>query len=539
MRRGLLAASFAAVILLALALRLPGLDVTPLHQDEGLNGWLTLRLLWWGRFEYLPTDNHGPLFYYLAALLSWLFGTSEVSLRLGPALAGSLLALSLVPVRRRFGSGGVLAAGALLAAAPGMVYFSRAAIHELLLVLASALLAASLARFALRPSRRWAAGCGAAAGACFATKETALISLGCLGAAALFAAVAWLASLPAPERAPRARALARAALANAPLALAVCALVIAVFFTSFFTRAEGLRDFFAAFAPWFEYGTSGRNQGKPFGYYWELLASTSGACRWLAAPAALLAAHRRDPLGLALAGWTAAAFLVYSWLPYKTPWCVLEIELPMLLLIGWAAGQALALALDAARAPAARALAALAFAAALSPLPWLLRESLDDLRERYDDPGRPYVYYHTQRSFYALLEDVLGAAAAAPGADGRGVCLVASESHDPALFYLYTRGWDPARVRQRDNPSPPRSWLEPAQIVISSKRHLHKVRRRLGELGAAWHEESYDTRPGFATTVLYRQELWDAYQAAGGRTGSRWPRPPVRDLPAPAEPEGD
>ena len=161
------------LLALGLWLRLTDLAIAPLHQDEGLNGWLTLALHWGGRFEYLPSDNHGPFLYYAGALVFGALGPSEPSLRLAPALAGALLPLALVPARRCFPGGGWLIAGLLLAIAPGLVYFSRAAIHEIHLVLFTALWAASLARFAARPTPGWAAACGAAAAGCFVTKETA------------------------------------------------------------------------------------------------------------------------------------------------------------------------------------------------------------------------------------------------------------------------------------------------------------------------------------------------------------------------------
>jgi uncharacterized protein (TIGR03663 family) len=124
--------AFAALLALGLWLRLTDLALAPLHQDEGLNGWLTLALHWWGRFEYLPSDNHGPSLYYAGALLFRALGPSDLSLRLAPALAGALLPLALLPARRWFPGGGLLIAGLLLAIAPGLVYFSRTAIHEIL-----------------------------------------------------------------------------------------------------------------------------------------------------------------------------------------------------------------------------------------------------------------------------------------------------------------------------------------------------------------------------------------------------------------------
>ncbi len=524
MRRIAASGGFVALLLLALWLRLPDLALSPLHQDEGLNAWLTLALHWGEPFQYQPNDNHGPLLFYVGALAFAALGVTEVSLRLPMALAGSLVLLALIPVRRCFAGGGWLVAGLFVAIAPGLVYFSRAAIHEIYLVLFTALWAAGLVRFAQCPTPGWAALCAAAAAACFVTKETALLTAACLALAALVAASAWLAALPRGARRASASSFARAGVRAAPIGCLVFAAVIVVFYTSFFTHAAGLRAFFEAFGPWIEYGATGRNQGKPFGYFWELMAASEGAYRWLALPALLLAGWRRDPFGLALAGWTLAAWLLYSAIPYKTPWCVLEIDLPVFLLIGWAAGQGFVAAYDARRRPAARAVAGLAFAIALAPAPGLLAQSLEDVRERYDDPARPYVYYHTQRSFFALLEDLFGVSDAAPAADGRGPRVVNSDAFDPVRWYVHSRGWAPERTRYRENPAPPLVWIEEAQIVITSVRHLAEIRELIAATGEPWHEESYPARPGAVTTVFYRQSLWDRHRAAGGRAASPWPR---------------
>jgi uncharacterized protein (TIGR03663 family) len=536
MRPSWQALALIGLVGLGLALRLPGLEQVPLHQDEGLNGWLTLALGWWGRFEYLPSDNHGPFLYYAGALVLEALGPSEFSLRLAPALAGALLPLALLPARRWFPGGGWLFAGLLLALAPGLVYFSRAAIHEIFLVLFSALLAASLVRFFAQPSRSGSAVCGAAAAGCFVTKETALLTMASLAIAALAGAAAWRTAQPHGERWPRLRVRSRDVARAAPAGILVFAALIILFYSSFFSHAAGVRDFFAAFEYWFGYGTTGRNQPKPFGYFWELMASTEGGFRWLALPAVGLALLRRDPAGLALAAWALAAFGIYSSIPYKTPWCVLQIDLPVFALIGWAGGHCLRALRDIRQPPLPRLAGGVALAAGSLFAVLLLLRSLADIRERYDDPARPYVYHHTQRSFFALLQDLFGVADAVPGADGHGPRIVNSEAPDPVRWYLYSRGWDLARERYRDNPGPPLDWLAQAEVVISSQRHLPMIRKTLPATGAVWHEERYPTRPGVETTVFYRQELWDRYQAAGGRAASPWPRPAV-DAPAPPVPE--
>ena len=169
-------------------------------------------------------------------------------------------------MRRSFAGGGALVAGLLVAIAPGLVYFSRSAIHEIYLALFTALWAVALVRFARRPTAGWAAACGAAAAGCFITKETALLTTACLAVGGLAGAAAGLAAWPRGERRARALALLRDAARATPAGVGVFAALLVVFYTSFFTHAAGLRDFFEAFGPWIDYGRTGRNQGKPFGY---------------------------------------------------------------------------------------------------------------------------------------------------------------------------------------------------------------------------------------------------------------------------------
>jgi uncharacterized protein (TIGR03663 family) len=561
---GRLALGLAAVVGLAAALRLPGLAEKPLHYDEGVNGWLTLRLYWWNLYRYDPSDYHGPLLYYANLLFFHLLGPSETALRAATALAGALLPLALLPARRFAGDAALVLAGCLLAVSPGMVYFSRTAIHEIWLVFATALWAAALARFAAAPGVRSAAAAAAAAALGFASKETALLTAGSLGAGA---ALAWLGGRPAvagaaaaglfggrtrrlepavgpaPQPAAavadlfggrtRRQALAawtlgarRAWLAGALVFLALVALL----FSSFLFHPRGVADFFAAYGPWTGYGLTGRNQAKAFGYYWRVMAATEGPWRWLALAAALFAAATRERLGLALAGWAGAAWLAYSALPYKTPWCVLEIDLPVACLVAWAGGRAAALARDARRGRAPRLAAAFALAACLAPAPWMVRQCLTD-RERFDDFRRPYIYYQTFAGFHDMLRDLFGTAEALAG-DGGGPRVVNVELEFPLSFYTLTRGWRPERTRYLER-APTRKELLGADLVLSGDRDRAAIDALLAASGGRWHREPYSNRPGLDAYVWYPEALWERYQQSGGRATSAWPRPARRPLPAP------
>jgi uncharacterized protein (TIGR03663 family) len=536
--------AFAVGLLLLLGaglwLRLCGLGDKPLHYDEGVNGRFTLELYWWNQYRYQPDDYHGPLLYYGNLLWFWLLGPGEVPLRMATAVSGALVPLALAPARRFTRDAGVLAAGLLLAVGPGLVYFSRTAIHEIHLVLFTAVWAVALARFAAAPGAGSAATAGLAAGLCFATKETALISAGCLGAGA---GLAWLGGVARDvpgetdlfggrSRAAALRAWTLEARRAWLVAAAVFAAVIAAFFSSFGSHGRGVADFFAAYGHWLGYGIGGRDQAHHVGYFATVAAATEGGARPLALAAAAWACATRQRLGLALAGWAGSALAVYSLLPYKTPWCVLQIDLPVFLLAGWGAGEAWRLARDRGRARSARAAAALAGAACLAPAPPLLAHSLADNRAHFDDASRPYVYHQTFAGFHEMLRDLFGAAEHAQARAPGGPRVVNVGLEFPLSFYTATRGWWPQRTLQLEQaPSPEQ--LEGVEIVLTDHTRLDAMRSAALAAGGAWHEERYFHRPGIYAFALYRRELWERYRAAGGRASSPWPRPPLRPLPAP------
>ncbi len=97
---------FTAIWLLAVILRINELDIRPFHVDEAVNGLITGNLLAEGSYTYNPGDYHGPVLYYLTLPLLKLAGIDRISdisesmLRLLPALAGSMLVLLLIPLRR-------------------------------------------------------------------------------------------------------------------------------------------------------------------------------------------------------------------------------------------------------------------------------------------------------------------------------------------------------------------------------------------------------------------------------------------------------
>jgi uncharacterized protein (TIGR03663 family) len=128
----------SVVLFVAALLRIVELELKPLHHDEGVNGFFLLGLLRHGSYQYNPSNYHGPTLYYFTLPLAYLADSQHFlniwvlrAVTVAFGMATVWLALSL---RRYVGAVGALACAALIAVSPGMVFFSRYYIHEMLFV---------------------------------------------------------------------------------------------------------------------------------------------------------------------------------------------------------------------------------------------------------------------------------------------------------------------------------------------------------------------------------------------------------------------
>jgi uncharacterized protein (TIGR03663 family) len=126
------------VLLLAALVRLYQLELRPMHHDEGVNGFFLMNLMRSGVFNYDPSNYHGATLYYftlpLANLAEHFQMLDSWVLRLVPVIFGMATVWLALCLRRYIGAVGALAAAALLALSPGVVFFSRYFIHEMMFV---------------------------------------------------------------------------------------------------------------------------------------------------------------------------------------------------------------------------------------------------------------------------------------------------------------------------------------------------------------------------------------------------------------------
>lgn len=116
--------AYGAIIVLALVLRLGGLGAQALSDAEASQA-----LVSWRVYQAQPPEHnlYSPLLATLNLVTFTIFGASDFTARLWPALFGVLLVVLPVGLRRQLGVGGAVAASALLATSSTALYVSRTA----------------------------------------------------------------------------------------------------------------------------------------------------------------------------------------------------------------------------------------------------------------------------------------------------------------------------------------------------------------------------------------------------------------------------
>ena len=527
----------------ALALRVPQLAARPLHNDEAINATKLAALWEKGEYHYDPDEYHGPTLYYFSLPFLWLSSAinsdgragsplpaardskssgahgvasptfSDSQLRLVTVAFGVGLILLLLLVADGLGPVATAGAAIFLAVSPAMVFYSRYFIHEMLLVFFTLLTLAAGWRYTQSRHAGWAALTGAGVGLMFATKETFVLTLAAM-AFALGATWFWnnwqarrlggaAASAPRSGWMPAPR--------HALLALVVMGGVWLVLFSSFFTNANGLVDSVKTYLPWLQRAGGASPHIHPWNFYLERLVwfHPPKSPIWSEALILLLAvvgggvafcnnpALRGQPtLARFLTFYTLALTAIYTLISYKTPWCLLNFWLGMILLAGIGAAALVRLCqpaivkllLIAALAVGVMHLGAQAWRAAVS---------------QAANPRNPYVYAQTTDGCRQLVARVEAVARVAPVGLETVVKVIAPESYWPLPWYLraFKRvGW---WENMPDDPYAP-------IILVSAKLDALLDEKS----NKAWIMTGYyELRPGVFLELYVERGLWERFVA--------------------------
>jgi uncharacterized protein (TIGR03663 family) len=325
--------AWALLVAAALAVRLIALGDRPFHHDESQDAYFSWLFRTSGHYEYNPL-LHGPLRFYLTGFMYLVFGDSDTTARLAPALMGWLMVGMPFALRAQIGRAGAFAAGVLLAFGPTYLYFSRFAREDIYIASVTLALLVVTFRFLARPRRHQPALIGALLALSFATKETTFITVFVAGTFFLLVLVAQRARAPAWREVPLVRTVASVGRTAWGWALAAFVAVFTILFTTFLTHPAGLWDgIYTGLKYWLSQQPVARG-GEAKSFYGVILLLEEWPALLLGAVGAVVAFRRPTLLRLFLVWAFLLSLAVYTWAGEKFAWLVMHPLLPLLLLAG-------------------------------------------------------------------------------------------------------------------------------------------------------------------------------------------------------------
>ncbi|MDA1065304.1 MAG: TIGR03663 family protein [Verrucomicrobia bacterium] len=319
-------------------LRFVDLGQKPMHTDEAVNGLKIHQMLAGESVAFDPAHYHGPLLRYLAIPVVWAgniffdVSLSEASLRWLTALAGSLAVLSIFLYRNYLGPDASFIALVLAAVSPPLIYYSRYFIHESVFLLFSLTFLILLWRFWEEKSWKSAVWAGMFAGLLHAVRETVVLVL-------LAAVIGLLVSFGRDWRLHLKWVISKEGVSRVGVFFVSAVVVSILFYSAFFTHFQGVLDSILTF---FTYKTEEGHE-KPWYYYLGLIIGEKSRIGYLGQVWVLLFAlagcwqaffdkiweSQRLPFLRFIAAYTLTSTVLYSLIPYKTPWLMINF------LVGW------------------------------------------------------------------------------------------------------------------------------------------------------------------------------------------------------------
>ncbi|MBA7624959.1 hypothetical protein ES703_32379 [subsurface metagenome] len=523
----ILAATIAALIL-----RLPRLGQRPMHGDEAVHAIKFGQLLEEGAYTYDPDEYHGPTLNYLTLIPARLASAAELTqvteliLRIVPVFFGVLLVLLLLPAADGLAPGAAIYAAILTAISPAMVFYSRYYIHEMLLVCFTFGAIASAYRYTQNKKLLWAILTGIFLGLMHATKETCIIAFGSMFLALLLMLLMWR---PKGSLASAAKAIKRSHLIAG---LAAAIIVSALFYSSFLANPGGIFDSFRAYGAYFDRAGNNTLHIHPWYYYLKMLVYSrygdgpiwTEALVVLLAVVGFIAAMTKKGLSSAnvhllrfIAFYTLVLTVVYSAVPYKTPWCMLGFLHGMILLAGVGA----AVLVRSVPNVLPRLIVIFLLFNASIHLAW------QGYRSNYEfcaDSRNPYVYAHPTTEVFTIARRVEDIARVHEDGNQMQIQVICPEAdYWPLPWYLRSfsnvEWWN--KVAD-DAPSAP--------LIIASDKVQEALTNKLYALTPLQERQMYLflfdepyyvwLRPKVKLMGFVRKDLWDFYQQHQAKAGN-------------------
>lgn len=339
-------------VLIGAELRFSDLKIRPMHTDEAVQASRLGELIENNEFNYNPKDGHGPGLLYLSLPITWLkrinnyAGLDEITLRMVPALCGTLLIISMFLFKRLIGTAGLVVAVWLSALSPMHVYYSRYFIMEIPLITILSLFLFCCWKYFYNEKFRWMLCAGICCAFMHATKETFIISV-----TALIMAVTISFIWEEITNRKGARLQTGTLIKNTSISLGITLLVSATLYSLLFTKTEAIGQ---SFLTYFDYlkRAEGHGHEKPFWYYIQLLTwKKMELHNWSELLIICLAAIgvissfivkkisiKEQIFIRSLSLYSLITLFIYSSISYKTPWSILPFLHGAIIIAGFGFG---------------------------------------------------------------------------------------------------------------------------------------------------------------------------------------------------------
>ncbi|MBN2472806.1 MAG: TIGR03663 family protein, partial [Anaerolineae bacterium] len=177
--------AYALILVLAVVTRFADLGTRVMSHDESLHTKFSWDLYRNGSFQHTPL-MHGPLLFHMTAFFYLLFGDSDFTARIYPALIGVGVVMMPALFRRWLGRTGALLTALMFLASPLLMYYSRYIRHDLPAIFFALVMIYAVFQYMDGPQRvrgkgYWLVLLAAAMSLLLASKEVAFIYIAIFG----------------------------------------------------------------------------------------------------------------------------------------------------------------------------------------------------------------------------------------------------------------------------------------------------------------------------------------------------------------------
>ncbi|MCX8092989.1 MAG: TIGR03663 family protein [Candidatus Goldbacteria bacterium] len=339
--------AWIAIVIMAVCLRFFDIGAKPLHHDESMHAFYSWKLFKGEGYSYNPM-MHGPFQFHITALMYYLFGTSDYTCRIAPAIYGMLCVIIMWWFKPYLGRVGALLAALIFAISPGFVYQSRFIREDIFFAGNNLILVIGLLRYFDTRKLNWLIIAAIGLALSWATKETVYIT-GFIFFTFLFGRWIWEYSLRhIPEKFEQEGNLYRTiewwlgkGKSDFINAFLVFFFIHAILFfnkepgMSFFANLKGIpAGYIDAITYWL--GQHGVERGSQPMYFYALLIPyyelLSVVFMLVATFYYLIKPEKRTFFNIFCIYWWFMAMLIYSWAGERMPWLMLHPLIPMHLL---------------------------------------------------------------------------------------------------------------------------------------------------------------------------------------------------------------